>query len=178
MHIDLVNEKVLGGKWTVTPAIELHKAAHAARDDVVWAVHNHPRWATVWAALHKLPGVHEQTGALIGPDVALYDEYLGGAATQLDSQSAVEALGNNAAVILANHGVFVVAKGVHQAYLRCQSLETRARLAWHIAAIGEGVPMHDAIVSMAGVMMDRAGWPGAWEAMVRRELRRDPSFLN
>ncbi len=178
MHIDLEHEKVLGGNWTVTPAIELHKAAHAAREDIIWAVHNHPRWATVWAALHRLPGVYEQTAALIGPDVVLYDEFQGGAAMQLDSQAAVAALGDNAAAILANHGVFVVAKGVHQAYLRCQSLEMRARLAWHISAIGEGVAMQDGIVSMAGMLMDRAGWPGAWEAMVRREMRRDPSFLD
>ena len=178
MHVDLVNGRVLGGKWTVTPAIELHTAAHAAREDVVWAIHNHPRWATVWAGLGRLPGVYEQTASLMGPGIALYDEYQGGAATQLDSQAAVAALADNAAVVLANHGVFIVARGIHQAYLRCVSLETRARLAWHISAIGEGVPMPDAIVSLAGVMMDREGWPGAWEAMVRREIRRDPRFLD
>lgn len=178
MHVDLVDRKVLDGKWTVTPAIELHRAAHQARDDVVWAVHNHPRWATVWAGLHRLPVPVEQTGSLIGPDVVFYDEFQGGAATETDSQAAVQALGGNAAAVLANHGVFVVARGVHQAYLRCMALETRARLAWHVAAVGEGVAMRDDIVSLAGMMMDRAGWPGAWEAMVRRQIRSDPSFLD
>lgn len=178
MRVDFEAETVLDGKWTVTPAIALHARAHAARDDVVWAVHNHPKWATVWAAVHRLPGAFEQTSALIGPDVVLYDEYLGGAATQLDSEAAIAALGDAAAAILANHGVFVVARGLPQVYMRCVSLETRARVAWAALAVGEPVPLSDQVVSFAGLTMDRAGWPGAFEAMVRRELRRDPSFLD
>lgn len=178
MHVDFETSTVLGGKWTVTPAIALHARAHAVRDDVVWAVHNHPRWATVWAGLHRLPGVYEQTSALVGPDVVLYDEFLGGAATQADSEAAVAAMGDAAAVLLANHGVFVVARGIHQAYLRCLSLETRARTAWAMLAVGEPAAMDEQLVAFAGLAMDRAGWPGAFEAMVRRELRRDPSFLD
>ena len=37
------------GDWNVTPAINLHVEVHAARKDVKVIIHNHSRWASVWA---------------------------------------------------------------------------------------------------------------------------------
>src|SRR4029079_7208618 len=41
--------KAIDGPWTITPAITLHLELHRARDDIGVAVHNHPRWGTIYA---------------------------------------------------------------------------------------------------------------------------------
>src|SRR5437588_9369830 len=53
----------LDGPWTITQAITLHVELHRARHDVTVAVHNHPRWSTVWAGLARVPQIHDQTSA-------------------------------------------------------------------------------------------------------------------
>src|ERR687891_166446 len=55
--------KLIDGPWTITPAITLHVELHKARHDVGVAVHNHPRWATIWSDLQRAPEVYDQTGA-------------------------------------------------------------------------------------------------------------------
>src|SRR4051812_21709727 len=74
MRIDL-DGKVLEGPWTVTPAITLHLELHAARPDIAVAVHNHPRWATIWADAQRVPPVYDQSSAMVAGDVALFDDY-------------------------------------------------------------------------------------------------------
>ena len=53
----------IDGPWTITPAITLHVELHKARHDVGVAVHNHPRWATIFADLQRTPEVYDQTSA-------------------------------------------------------------------------------------------------------------------
>jgi L-fuculose-phosphate aldolase len=177
MRVDLENGKVLEGKWTVTVAIELHVELHRARSDIGVAVHNHPRFATVWAARHQVPPIYDQTSTMLGGPLALLDEYGGGVRETSQSQAAVRALGDAHAVLLANHGVLVVARDVRQAYLRSIAVERRCRIAWYVEALGGGTPMRDEVATVGGRMMDENGWPGSFEALARRELRRDPSVL-
>ena len=73
-RIDL-DGNVLEGAWFVSTAIELHLELHRTRDDVGVAVHNHPRWGTVWASLRRVPPVHDQTSSLVDNDIVLYDDY-------------------------------------------------------------------------------------------------------
>lgn len=177
MRVDLLGEKVLDGPWTVTVAIELHAVLHRARPDVAVAVHSHPRYATIWAARHQVPPVYDQTSAMLGGPLALLDEYGGGVREGAQAEAAVRALGDAHAVLLANHGVLVVARDVRQAFLRSVAVETRCRLAWHVEAVGGGTPMREDVASIGGRMMDDNGWPGCFEALARRELRRDPTVL-
>ena len=44
-------------------------------------------------------------------------------------------------------------------------------------ALGGGQPMHAAVADRTGAMIDGNGFPFLWEAMVRREIRRDPAVL-
>ena len=76
MRIDM-DGAVLEGPWTMTPAITLHVELHRARPDVAVAVHNHPRWGTIWADLQRVPPVYDQSSAMVAGDVALYNEYGG-----------------------------------------------------------------------------------------------------
>jgi ribulose-5-phosphate 4-epimerase/fuculose-1-phosphate aldolase len=168
----------LDGRWSVTPAITLHTELHKQRDDVVVAIHNHSRWGTIWADLQRVPPVYDQTSAAVDGPIAVFDEYEGDVANQANAAAAVRALGDAKMALLANHGVFVVGGGVRQAHLRAITLEWRCRQAWHVEALGNGVPMREEVSERFGSLLDRFGFPGLWEAMCRRELRADPTVLD
>jgi len=169
---------VLEGKWTVTPAIALHVELHRARRDIAVAVHNHPRWGTIWADMHRVPPVYDQTSAMVPGDPALYADFEGPVNEVENAKACVEALGGARMALLANHGVFVVARDIAQAYHRSMVLEWRCRQAWHVEAIGNGVPLKDDVFARFAAPFDAVSFPGLFEAMARRELRADPSVLD
>jgi len=177
MRIDL-DGNVLAGLWTVTPAIPLHLELHRARRDVAVAVHNHPRWGTIWADLRRVPPVYDQTAALVAGEVALFDDYAGAVDDRANAAAAVAALGDARMALLANHGVFVVGTDIRQAHHRAVTLEWRCRQAWHVEALGNGVALDATVHQRLGGFFDHVAFPGLWEAMARRELRADPGVLD
>lgn len=177
MRIDL-DGNVLEGSWTVTPAIPLHLELHRARHDVTVAVHNHSRWGTVWADLHRVPPVYDQTSAMVPGDPALYDDFRGSVDATANARACVEALGDARMALLANHGVLVVGTDIAQAHHRAVVLEWRCRQAWHVEALGGGVPLAGEVFERFAAPFDFVSFPGLFEAMCRRELRRDPSVLD
>lgn len=170
----------LSGRWTVTPAIALHLAAHRLRQDAKVAIHHHSRWGTVWGALGELPDVYHQNGAQLGRDIALYNEYESDVTHAEAAEQNVLAMGDRKAAILANHGVFVVAGSIKEAHVMCVSLEERARVAWHVKALGpdKGLPMKDKPIDSL-VASIRAGRSGNrfYHAMIRREILADAAVL-
>jgi L-fuculose-phosphate aldolase len=177
-----IDGKVLDGVWTVSPAIELHLALHRARDDVRVAVHNHPVWGTVWADLHEVPPVLDQSGALVAGELVLYETYEGTVNERANAEAVIAGIGDARMALLANHGVLVAGKDVAQAHHRCVVLEWRCRQASRARASSAdgkgGVPLErDQYEATAG-FFDHISFPGLWEAMVRRELRADPAVLD
>ncbi len=114
-RIDL-DGNVLEGAWMVSGAIRLHLELHRMRSDVTVAVHNHPRWGTVWASLLRVPPVHDQTSAMVDNDIVLHDDYSRPVGDADEARAAVVSLGDAKAALLAHHGVLVVADDVGQAY--------------------------------------------------------------
>ena len=175
-RIDL-DGNVLEGEWFVSLAIQLHLELHRFRDDVTVAVHNHPRWGTVWASLKRVPPVHDQTSALVENDLAIHDDYGRPVGDADEARAAVESLGKGKAALLGHHGVLVVGDDIGQAYARCMSLEWRCRMAWMVEAAGGAEPMPAEASQRLARGIDRRGYPGLWEAMARREVQLDPSVL-
>ena len=169
--------KILDGRWNVTPAINVHRDMHAFRHDVRVVIHNHSEWGSVWAACKRVPPIYDQTSALVDTDPAIYDEYLGTVNNESAGRAAVEALGEHKWALLANHGVFLVARDIRQAHLRAITLEWRCRLAWRVEQLGGGTPLPQQVATGTGQMTDGNGFPFLWEAMARRELRLDPRVL-
>ena len=168
---------VIEGEWNVTPAINLHRDLHAVREDVRVVIHNHPTWGSVWAACGRIPPAYDQTSALVDSAPVLHDEYAGTVNDASAGRAAVDALGNAKWALLANHGVFVVARDLRQAHLRAITLEWRCRLAWRVEQLGGGRPLPSPVAERLGRMTDGNGFPFLWEAMARRELRNDPGVL-
>lgn len=178
MRID-IDGKVLEGQWTVTPAITLHTEMHKARDDVRWGVHNHPVWGTIWCNVQRIPPVYDQTSAELIDDIALHNEFDGPVQEVANAEKCVEAMGEKQVALLANHGVFVLADTVAKLYHRASTLEWRCRNAWRTETLGDGVELKPDVARSFGELFDTPiGFPGLWEAMVRRELRLDPTILD
>jgi L-fuculose-phosphate aldolase len=168
----------LEGRWNVTPAIKLHTELHRQRHDVNVALHNHTRWATIYADAHRVPEVYDQSSAMYPGEVALYNEYDGAVNDVSNARAAVEAIGSADVALLANHGVFVMAPTIQHAYLRAITIEWRSRQAWHVEAIGGGVPLKPEVVQTYGSMVDARGWPSMFLAACRKAIRTDPSVLD
>lgn len=169
--------KILEGRWNVTPAINIHRDIHTTRPDARIIVHNHPKWGSVWSACKRVPPIYDQTSAQVDGDPVVYDEYGGTVDDEKEGSAAVGALGDHKWAMLANHGVLLVARDIRQAHLRAITLEWRCRLAWRVEALGGGTPLDPAVARKTGQMTDSNGFPFLWEAMARREVRRDPGVL-
>jgi len=179
IRIDMEGRRV-AGKWDVPPGIPLHLELHKARPGVEVALHNHPLHGTVWADLGEVPPALDQSSVLGGGgDPVLVAEY-GGSVDDPDSAArAVAAMGGADLVLLAGHGVFVLGGSIRAVHQRAVALEQRCQRAWYVRAAGGS--MHSALPGwyrerMAASDGDR--FIGFWEAMVRQELRLDPTLLD
>ena len=177
MRMDSEGERI-DGPWTITQAIPLHVELHRARHDVTVAVHNHPRWSTIYAGMAREPGIYDQTSAFYAGEVAVLKEYWGAVDDTDNAREVVNTMGTADVALLANHGVLIAAKDIDQAYLRSISFEWRSRQSWHIEALGGGQQMDTAVVKAFGGNFNNATFPGLFPAMARREIRRDPSVLS
>jgi ribulose-5-phosphate 4-epimerase/fuculose-1-phosphate aldolase len=179
MRISRTGE-VLDGHWTVSPALQIHIELHHARPDVGVAVHNHPHYATVWAAVGRVPPAYDQlSGMLDDDDIVVFDEYVGTVESVSAARANVYGVGAHDVALLRHHGALVTAPDVRRAYFLCTALEWRSRLAWEVEAVaGRGCELpEEGRRSLAQLGHDIGGYlPNIWEAAVRREIRRDASF--
>jgi len=166
----------LSGAWQVPLGIPLHVALHQLRPDVVVSVHNHPLYATTYANAKRVPPPYDQSSALGGGTVVLVDEYTTAVNDVNAAQSAAQAMGSADMALLANHGVMVTGVSIRAAHQRAVALEQRCKHAWHVEAIGGGSPLTQ-VAQERSMSSDGNQFIGFWEAMARREIRRDPSII-
>jgi L-ribulose-5-phosphate 4-epimerase len=172
--IDL-DGNVLDGRWPVPLGIPLHLELHRQRPDVVVAVHSHPRYATIWADLARIPPCYDQSSALGGGELVVVDEYDGPVNARDSAARAVASMGNADMALLANHGVFVTGGSIRAVHQRAVALEYRSSRAWHVDALAPGRELPDPARSFFRAS-DGEGFIGFFEAMARHELRLDPSL--
>jgi L-ribulose-5-phosphate 4-epimerase len=164
------------GDWPVPLGIPLHLELHKRRDGVTVALHNHPRYGTIWADAGRVPPVCDQSSALGGGELTLVDEYRGAVNDAATAAAAVEAMGDADLALLANHGVFVLGSSIRAVHQRAVALEQRCRHAWHVEALGGGRELPEPARSTMRAS-DGTRFIGFWEAMARQELLADPTLL-
>ena len=135
LRIDLEG-RVVEGDWPVPLGIPLHLELHKLREDVGWAVHNHPLFGTVWADLGELPPILDQSSALGGGTLVVVDEYEGPVNDASSARRAVEKMGDASMALLAGHGVFVLGGSARAVHQRAVALEQRCQHAWYARAAG------------------------------------------
>lgn len=179
IRIDL-DGNVVEGDWPVPLGIPLHLELHRARPEVRVAMHNHPRYGTVWSDLREVPPAMDQSSSLGGGgEPVLVEEYGGAVNDPNAARGAIAALGDAELALLAGHGVFVLGPTVRSVHLRAVALEQRCRSAWFVRAAGGALdsplPAWFMERSLTG---DGNGFHGFWEASVRAEIRAEPTLLD
>jgi L-ribulose-5-phosphate 4-epimerase len=178
IRIDLEGNLV-EGDWPVPPGIPLHLALHQLRHDVKWAMHNHPLYGTVWSDMGEVPPIMDQSSALGGGRLVLVDEYEGPVNDPATARRAIEVMDGAHLALLAGHGVLVLGGSARAVHQRAVALEQRCQRAWHVRAAGSAAtsPLPQSYLA-AVEKVDGEGFIGFWEAMVRQELRADPTLLD
>ena len=133
------------GRHRPSSELRIHVEVFAARPDVGAIVHTHSPFATTFAAAHRsLPAVHYVLALLVAPgrDTLRVAPYATFGTPEL-ARDAVATLGDDNAVLLANHGAIAVARTLASALTRAERVEELAMLAWRAEQIG-GATLLDA----------------------------------
>jgi L-fuculose-phosphate aldolase len=118
--------------------LRIHVEVFAARPDVRAIVHTHSPFATTFAAARRpVPAVHYVLALLVAPgrDTLRMAPYATFGTAEL-AHNAVTTLGDDHAVLLANHGAIVVAGSLRAAMGRAERVEELAMLAWRAEQLG------------------------------------------
>jgi ribulose-5-phosphate 4-epimerase/fuculose-1-phosphate aldolase len=131
------------------------------------------------ADMKMVPPAMDQSSSLGGGELVLVDEYDGGVNNLVAAKEAVARMGTADLALLAGHGVFVVGSTARAVHQRAVALEQRCQRAWHIMAAGRA--LESPVPAWWMELMNKSdgnGFIGFWEAMVRMELRADPTLLD
>jgi L-fuculose-phosphate aldolase len=136
-HVPVIDldGRVVDGAYAPSSEVPMHLAVYRAREDVRAVVHTHSMFATTFAALgEELPAVHYVLAwAGTKVRVAPYATY----GTGELASNCVDGLGDDQAVLLANHGVIAVGDGLRKAMTVAEAVEFTAELYWRARSVGE-----------------------------------------
>lgn len=124
----------------------MHLAIYRARPDVGAVVHAHPPFATALACAGRgidRPVLSEVVISLGTVPLAPFEL----PSTQDLAEGVASALGEHAAVLLANHGAVSVGPDVRTAYYRMETLEQAARITLYADLLGGGQPLPEPAVT-------------------------------
>lgn len=145
------------GRHRPSSELALHVGLFAARPDVLAIVHTHSPYAMAFAAARRpIPAVHYVIAPLVAPGhdtirVAPYGTF----GTEELARNAVIALGDDHAVLLANHGTVAVAGSLAGALRRAERVEELATIAWLAERLGGATLLDAAELARVRDQMDR-----------------------
>ena len=107
---------VVEGNGRGNPAgYAIHSQIHAARPDVVSAVHTHSTYGRAWAAVGRGLDPITQDACAFFEDHAVHEEFPGVVLDRAEGKRIAGTLADGKAVILQNHGLLTVGRSVGEA---------------------------------------------------------------
>jgi ribulose-5-phosphate 4-epimerase/fuculose-1-phosphate aldolase len=181
VKVDARGEKLTPSDWPVNPAgFVIHSAIHAARHDVQCVLHVHTN-AGVAVSAQKEGLLPISQIATIALSSLGYHDYEGIALRDDERPRLVRDLGQNACLLLHNHGLLTVGATVGEAFVWMYVLQRACEV--QIMAQSGGAPLvHVDPRILGGVKanVDAAtkgmGGAIAWPALRRKLDRLDPSY--
>jgi L-fuculose-phosphate aldolase len=130
MHGEAIGAGKPSSEW------RFHRDIYQARPEVGAVIHTHSMFATTLATLRlEIPAFHYMIAVVGGDTIRCSDYALFG--TQRLSESAIEALKDRRACLLANHGMIAVGKTLQQALDVALEVETLCEQYWRALQIGK-----------------------------------------
>jgi ribulose-5-phosphate 4-epimerase/fuculose-1-phosphate aldolase len=182
VKIDASGNKLEGSPWPVNPAgFVIHSAVHAARKDAVCVIHTHTAAAVAVSAQREglLPISQQATIALSSLG---YHDYEGIAVSDGEKPRLVRDLGENACMILRNHGLLAVGDTASDAFLRIYNLQRACEI--QVLAQAGGTPLTVDARILSGVKQNAAtvtrGMAGSlvWPGLLRKLDRVNPGYAD
>ena len=131
---------VLEGTRGPTSEKALHLSALRQHDNIGATMHCHAKFATMFALTRQpIPAVIEEFDVFVGGDVDVADYKTTGTdelAAEVSSR-----VGEKAAVLMANHGLFAVGKNPKDVLHIAALVERTAEIIWGAHALGQVVPL-------------------------------------
>ena len=129
------------------PSIEtpLHTGIYRKRLDVFGIVHTHSTYLTAWACLDGgMPCITSEAASLVGDNLRLAPFAVQGSIELAEVTS--DALGNDKAVLMANHGAIFADDSIEKAYNDAFVLEESAKVAYLAFTLGKPNLLSDQIL--------------------------------
>ncbi|HEX6312750.1 MAG TPA: class II aldolase/adducin family protein [Acidimicrobiia bacterium] len=131
---------VLEGERGPTTEKALHLSALRLHDDIDATMHCHARFATMFAITRQpIPAVIEEVDVYVGGDIEVAEYRTTG--TDELAEEIAKRVGDRAAVLMANHGLFAVGKNPKDVLHIAALVERTAEIVWGARQIGEIVPI-------------------------------------
>ena len=136
---------VVEGHRSPTTEKALHLSALALHPDVHSAMHCHAKYCTMFALARKpIPPVIEEVVVYLGGEVGVAEYRTTGSVDLADEVA--KHVGDRAAVLMANHGLFVVGRDAAHALKLAHLVERTAEIVYGAEQLGGIVPLPDEIV--------------------------------
>ena len=181
IRVDHQGNVVEGSHPVNRAAFAIHSRVHAARPDAIAAAHTHGVHGRAFSALGKPLAMISQDVCAFYNDHSVYDDY-GGVALELEEGTRIaQALGNNKAAILRNHGLITVGKSVDEAAWWYVSMERscQVQLLAEAAAHGQAlrtIPEEACKQAYGVVGAPYSGW-FQFQLLYARAAKEQPDFL-
>jgi L-fuculose-phosphate aldolase len=135
---------VLEGERSPTTEKSLHLSALRLYPEIGATMHCHAKFATMFALTRTpIPACIEEFDVFVGGDVEVADYKTTG--TEELAAEVASRVGKKAAVLMANHGLFAVGKSAKDVLHIAQLIERTAEIIHGARALGEVVPLPDAV---------------------------------
>lgn len=133
--LNLDGEKIEGERKPSTES-PLHTKIYSNREDIGGILHTHSIFATSVACTKRdIPPIVEDMAQLVGGSIETAEYELPG--TEELAKSAVEALDDKNAVLLANHGAVALGRDLNEALKTAEIVEKSAKIYLFAKLVGE-----------------------------------------
>lgn len=121
----------------------VHRLVLKKKSDIGAVIHSHPPYASAVSCLKRsIPVFVEDVSQIIGGEVKCTRYVPAGQHLKL-AEEVANTIGDENAVLLANHGVLVCGRDLGEAFVACQILEKAAQMMLLGAALGGVIPISD-----------------------------------
>jgi ribulose-5-phosphate 4-epimerase/fuculose-1-phosphate aldolase len=179
IRVNHQGEVVEGNHPVNEAAFTIHSRIHASRPDIIAAAHTHSVYGKSWSSLGRLLDPLNQDACAFYQDHSFFDDYSGVVLQAEEGDRIAEALDNNKAAILRNHGLLTVGQTVDEAAWWFISMERTCQA--QLLAEAAGKPQlinHDsATLARHQVGSPYMGW-FSFQPLYDMMIRLQPDLLN